>query len=95
MDDAKAAWDEVGDRFATLGRHIKDRFDATVAFRDEDREQVEAALRKVADAMETGFNAIASTMRDDEIRDELKQTATAMGDALSVTFRTVADTIRK
>ena len=93
MSDAKTAWDEVGDRFADLGKHIKDRYEARVAFAEEDKAKLDDAMKKLGDALETAFGALGDTMRDPDIRVQLKDTAGAMGTALTTTFRELADVI--
>jgi len=93
MADVKEKWDEVGNRFAALGQRVKDQFDARSAFGEEEKAEVESALRRLGDALDNAFNAIGDTMRDPGIRDELKGIAVAMGEAMSTTFREVADEI--
>jgi len=93
MSDAKAAWDEVGDRFSHLGKQIKDRYEARVAFAEQDKACLDDAVKKLGDALETAFAAIGDTMRDAEIRAQVKDTAAAMGSALTTTFRELADMI--
>ena len=41
MAEAKAKWDEVGDRFAELGKHLKERYDANAAFGADEQDKVE------------------------------------------------------
>jgi hypothetical protein len=94
MSESKAAWDEVGERFAELGRRIKDRYDAQAAF-GEERAKVDDALKNLADALDTTFTTIGETIRDPEIRDELRETASAMGNAFATTFHEVGDEISK
>lgn len=93
MAEVKEKWEEVGNRFGALAQHVKDRFDARAAFGEAEKAEVEGALRKLGDALESAFDAIGETMRDPDIRDELKGVATTLGEALSTTFREVADGI--
>lgn len=93
MADVKEKWDEVGNRFAALAQRVKDQFDARSAFGEEEKAEVEGALRKLGDALDNALDAIGDTMRDPGIRDELKGVAAAMGEAMSTTFREVADEI--
>jgi hypothetical protein len=95
MGDAKQAWDEVGDRFSDLGRALKQRYDANVAWNDEDKQKVNDALRQIGDALDAGFTAIGESMRDPSMRDEMKQAGSAVGSAIAATFDTVAGEIRK
>ena len=95
MGDAKQAWDDVGDRFNTLAKHMKDRYDANAAFSDADKEKLNDALHQIGDALDAGFTTIGDSLRDPDMRDELKQAGTAIGDALASSFNTAADQIRR
>ena len=64
MAEAKQKWDEVGDRFGDLGRHLKDRFDVNAAVGADEREKVNDALRQLGDALDAGFTTIGDTLRD-------------------------------
>ena len=95
MGDAKQAWDEVGDRFNVLGKHLKERYDANAAFSEDDKQKLNDALHQIGDALDAGFTTIGDSLRDPDMRDEVKHAGTAIGDALASTFNTVADEIRK
>jgi hypothetical protein len=95
MTDAKGKWDEVGDQFNDLGRRLKERFDANVAFSESDKEKVNDALRQLGDALDAGFTAIGDSLRDASMRDDLKRAGTAIGDAVAATFTDVAAEIKK
>jgi hypothetical protein len=93
--DAKDKWDEVGQRFSELGKHVKDRFDANVAFSDDEKAKVEDALHQIRDALDAGFTALGDSLRDNSMRDEVKQAGASIADALSSTFKGVAEELRK
>jgi enamine deaminase RidA (YjgF/YER057c/UK114 family) len=93
MSDAKAAWDEVGNRFANLAGHVKEQFDARTAEGGPGSEQVDDAVRTLVRAVDHAFTAIGDTLRDPSLRDDLKHAASAMGDAIATTFRDVSDRI--
>lgn len=95
MAEAKEKWDEVGDRFGDIARKLKERYDANVAFGDEEKEHVNDALRQLGDALEAGFTAIGNSMRDTGMRDDVKRAGSSIADALSATFHDVADAIRR
>ena len=95
MNESKAAWDQVGDRFTELGQQIKDRYEANVAFGQEDREQVDDAVKKLVESLDHTFTAIGDSIRDPDVREHLKGTAQAMGNALTTTFREVAEDIQE
>lgn len=95
MAEAKQKWDEVGERFGELGRHLKDRFDANAAFGTDDRDKVNDALRQLGDALDAGFTTIGETLRDPAVRDELKSAGATITDAIAATLRDVSDAIKR
>ena len=95
MAESKEKWDEVGDRFAELGRRLKERYEANAAFGDEERERVNSALRELGDSLDAGFTSLGDAMRDPAMRVEFKQAGIAVGDAIAATFNEVAEEIRK
>ena len=95
MSETKAAWDEVGNRFSELGKHVKDRYDANAGFGDDQRDKMNDALRQLGDALDAGFTAIGDSLRDPAMRDELKHASVAVADALAATFNDVANEIRR
>jgi hypothetical protein len=94
MSETRAAWDEVGNRFADLGKHVKDRYDANVGFGDADKEKLNNAMHEIRDALDAGFTALGDSLRDPTMRDEMKGAGVAVADALAATFNDVADTLR-
>jgi len=95
MAEAKEKWDEVGDRFGDLGRHLKDRFDANAAFGADDRERVNDALRQLRDALDAGFTTMGESLRDPAVLDELKTAGASIADAIAATMRDVSDAIKR
>jgi hypothetical protein len=94
MPDAKAAWDEVGNRFSDIAGRVKEQFDARAAYGGPDSQKVDDAVRTLVRAVDNAFTAIGDTLRDPSTRDDVKQAANAMGDAIATTFNDVADQIR-
>jgi hypothetical protein len=94
MDESKAAWDQVGERFTELGQRIKHQYEARTAFGQEDRAKVDDALQKLADAVDTAFTAIGDTLRDPGINVQLKETANSFASAVTTTFHQVADEVK-
>jgi hypothetical protein len=94
MADAKAAWDEVGNRFSDIAGRVKEQLDARAAFGAPDSEKVDDAVHTLVRALDNTFTAIGDTLRDPSTREEVKQAASAMADALATTFHEVADQIK-
>jgi phage-related minor tail protein len=95
MAEAKAKWDEVGDRFGEIGRHLKDRFDVNAAFGSDERDKVNDALRQLGDALDAGFTTIGETLRDPAMRDEMKSAGSSIADAIAATLRDASDAIKR
>jgi hypothetical protein len=95
MSEAKGKWDAVGDRFSDLGRHVKERYDASSAFTEEQNARLNDAISQIVEALDAGFTAVGDSLRDPAIRDELKQAGNAIGDAISSTFTEVATEIKR
>jgi hypothetical protein len=95
MAEAKDRWDEVGDRFGEIGRHLEDRFDVNAAFGSEERDKVNDALRQLGDALDAGFTTIGETLRDPAMRDEMKSAGSSIADAIAATLRDVSDAIKR
>jgi hypothetical protein len=90
-DPMKDAWNDVAEGFASLGRLMKDRFEADETAQPLPAEDTAAgeALREsferfVAAGRDVGQRAV-DVLRDDEVRAQAKQAATALNDALSAT----------
>ena len=95
MAEAKDKWDDVGERFGEIGRHLKDRFDASAAFGTDDRDKVNDALHQLGDALDAGFTTIGETLRDPEMRDEMKRAGSSIADAIAASLRDVSDAIKR
>jgi hypothetical protein len=94
MDDSKAAWDQVGERFTELGQRLKQQYDARAAFDDADRAKVDDALQKLTSALDSAFTAIGDTMRDEDVRSQLKETASSFANAVTTTFHELSDDLK-
>jgi len=95
MAEAQDKWDDVGERFGEIGRHLKERFDANAAFGADDRDQVNDALRQLGDALDAGFTTIGETLRDPAMRDEMKSAGSSIADAIAATLREVSEAIKR
>jgi hypothetical protein len=96
MDESKAAWDQVGDRFTELGRRLKQQYQARAAFgegdeAEEDSAKVDAVLQKLTNALDATFTAIGDTMRDDDVKAQLKETAASFANAVTTTFNELSE----
>lgn len=98
-DDAKQAWSEVGDRFASWGRRVAERYRDTSTegegTQDEKERELQRAAKEVVDEIGRGVSALADTMRDEEAREELTEAVRAIGDAITATVNEVSAGIRE
>jgi ABC-type transporter Mla subunit MlaD len=105
MDDAKRAWDQVGDSFSKLGRKISEGYrqleeqrasDSGAASAEGQREGVVAdAIRRATDELDQAFTSLGDTLRDDETQEQLRDTSRKLGDALEVTFTAISEEVRR
>ncbi len=96
--DAKAAWDEVGARFADLGRVIKERQLARTqpgAGSADEAGSDTGPARQVLDAVDEAFTTLGDAVRDSEFQQQAKSSLDALGAALGVTFTELGEHLRE
>ena len=99
-DNAKQAWSEVGERFATWGRGVAERRpetepkDAAAAEAEEDDRELKRVVQNVIDELSRGASAIGKTFRDDQAKKELTSAISAVGDAITATVNEVVEGVR-
>jgi hypothetical protein len=96
-DDAKQAWGEVGERFASWGRRVTDRYKGTEPTEEEaeaSTRELERVAREVIDGVTRGVTAVGGTLRDHEATEDLKAAVGALGDAITATVTEATDAIR-
>jgi hypothetical protein len=83
-------WTEVGERFASLGRLLRQRYQEEAERMAADRPTgVEHSLHHLADALDEVFSSVGETVRDTAVAEEARRAARSLGDALSATFEDV------
>ena len=99
MSGTNEAWNEVGERFASWGRHVAERYKgASGPAREsaqESQRKLEDAARDITDALDRAFTALGDTIRDEQAKQDLKQAVRALGDAVSVTVTETTERIRQ
>jgi hypothetical protein len=99
MSGTNEAWNEVGERFASWGRHLAERYkDTSGPVREsaqESQRKLEAAGRDITDALDRAFTALGDTIRDEQAKQDLKEAVRALGDAVSVTVTETTQRIRQ
>ena len=96
-DEAKQAWGDVGEKFASWGRRVSDRYkesEHSEAETEETTRELQRAAREVIDGLTRGVTAVGGTLRDREATEELKAAVSALGDAITATVTEATDAIR-
>jgi hypothetical protein len=94
---AKDAWSQVGERFASWGRRVTDRYqegapaDATA---EDTQRDLHREAKGVIDEISRGFAALGKTIRDDSANKELSEALDALGDAITATVTEAGKSIR-
>ena len=106
MDDARAAWNEVGARFTGLGQRLKTHFNETEspptgdaeappAGSDSTAAAVKEAMRRIGEAIDAAVGAVAASAKDPAINEDVRAAAKALGTAMAATFGEVGDDLRR
>jgi hypothetical protein len=97
-DNAREAWNEVGDKFGEwsrrLGQNYRKRGEELGTSPEEDRRKLDDAIQTVTRQVDQAFTSLGETLRDPEAKQHLKEATKSLGDALSTTFSEVGDQIR-
>jgi DNA-binding ferritin-like protein len=96
-NNAKDAWNEVGERFSSWGRLVADRYKETTTVESarEAQHKLEESARELTEQLNRAFTAVGDTLRDPKAKENLKEAVRALGDAVSVTVAETGDEIRK
>ena len=102
MEDAKAAWEDVGSRFSALGLKLKDHFAQAASSSDEDeapsdaaaRDAMREAIHKLGTALDDAVNAVSRAAKDPAVTDDLRQAGRSVVHAFQSTFADVSDDLR-
>ena len=96
-DEAKQAWGDVGEKFASWGRRVSDRYkesEHSDAETEETTRELQRVAREVIDGLTRGVTAVGGTLRDHEATEDLKAAVGALGDAITATVTEATDAIR-
>jgi hypothetical protein len=95
--NAKDAWNEVGERFASWGRHLSDHYKQGGGSPSEKETQhkLEEAARQIGNQLDRAFSALDGTLRDAEAKRDLKDAVGALGSAVSATIDDAGNAIRR
>jgi hypothetical protein len=94
---AKDAWNEVGERFASWGRHLSDHYKQASPGESakETQRRLEEAARQIGNQLDQAFRAIDGTLRDTDAKRDLKDAVGAIGSAVSATIDDAGNAIKR
>ena len=97
-DDAKQAWSDAGERFASFGKRLSERYreagPAGAAEAREAQRTLEDAAKEVGAQLTRALDAVGATIGDDQAKADLKQAVSAVGEALGATLDEAAQALR-
>lgn len=103
MQEAKAAWEEVGSLFSSLGLKLKEHFAQAASNADDNgtersdaaaRDAMRDALRKLGTALDDAVEAVSGAAKDPAITDDLRKVGQSVMHAFHSTFADVSDDLR-
>lgn len=104
MQEAKAAWEEVGSLFSSLGLKLKEHFAQAASNVNGDdversdaaaREAMRDAIRKLGAALDDAVEAVSGAAKDPAITDDLRKVGQSVMRAFQSTFSDVSDDLRQ
>ena len=96
MTEAKKAWDDVVSEFSGLGLKLKLHLEQARGDKDEPAgKDVNAALKKLAEAIDDAFDAVGTAAKDSAVRNDIKGVGKSLSSALGATFAEVSEDLSK
>ena len=89
------AWETVGERFESLGTHLRKHFDEVSADATAEGVAFEKSVRGLLSALEDGFSAARDAVRDPMLRDDVTGVAASVREALLSTFEGAGEQVRE
>ena len=98
-EGTRRAWGEVGERFADLGRLVREQRrehgdDPGQAPQEPGRGPSEA-VRRVVEQLDQTFTSLGEAIRQPEAKQGLQRAARSLGEALEATFSELADGLKR
>jgi hypothetical protein len=97
-DGSKQAWNEVGNRFTSVGKRLADRYQASGTGDDaatkETQRKIEEVAREIGNQIDRAFDALDETVRDPEARTDLKIAFGALGTAISASVNEATEALK-
>jgi F0F1-type ATP synthase membrane subunit b/b' len=95
--NSKDAWNQVGERFASFGRHLSDHYKEAGSEQNatDSQRKLEEAARQIGNQLDRAFSALDGTLRDAEAKKDLKDAVGAIGSAVTATIDDAGNVIRR
>lgn len=95
MDEVRTAWNEAADKLDGLGLKLKLHYEQQQgADRESAQSEVQGALQRLSDAVQTAFEALGAAAKDEAVRDDAKQVGQSLTHALRASFTEVSGEVR-
>jgi hypothetical protein len=96
MADARAAWNETGDKLTDLGRKLKVHYESQHGSDGQQtREELTDAARRLGSAVQDAFEVIGVAARDKAVQDDVKQVGQSLAEALGATLGQATEELRR
>jgi phage tail tape-measure protein len=92
MEEARAAWEEVGARFNDVGSKLKQHFEQARA--EGATDALKDALRDLGAALDGAVEAVASAAKDQSITDDMRKAGQSLVNAVGKSFADVSEDLR-
>lgn len=86
--ETKAAWEELGSAFESLGLKLKLHFEESFSDGAPEREAMERAFEGLGDAIKKVVTPIRDALQDPAVREDVDHIADRLGAAVSETLET-------
>jgi len=95
MTARSKTWEQVGEKFESLGEHLRGHFDEVGVEASSERAAFEKSVRGLMTALEDGFGAAGKAVRDPILRQDVTSVATSVREALLASFETAGEQVRE
>ena len=88
------AWDQVGEQWGTMGKHLGSRLEKMRATSAEDRLAFEHSVREMLTAIQDALGEAGAVVRDRKVRKDLAELTQRVHDAIQLTMGAAEKEVR-
>ncbi|HUO45718.1 MAG TPA: hypothetical protein VM470_02670 [Acidimicrobiia bacterium] len=88
-------WDRLAEQFSSLGKKLKDRYQAVAGTEGPSEDEVRDALRTLGGAWDRVMDAMATAFKDEEVRSSVKQAASTFTEAMGAALNEIPSFLRR